>query len=315
MTELPIPTNASNEVARDITVLEDGRLAVFNGTFYPELSVYDGSSWQSYLVDGWSTPNNGSYGGITSIGNVVFVTDGYTGSSGEAKGLIAINLEDGESHRFIDTGDYIDITLGKDSLFYALKNTYGAVDVIDPTTLEVIRSVDLGHSSDSRGVTANADGMIYMVSWQGYVGHYDVAGVLLNTLYIGSNLQDIDMDSNGNIIVGDRLGRVYLTHETLSTFDGIQITNSNTFVSFASPVTTPEPPVLSGSHRRRGRNIQTTLSWSTDASGIDVYFNGQFVESISGKNTAVYTHFKKLSQVFVVCNAGTTDCSEEYVAN
>jgi len=246
---------------------------------------------------------------------MIFVTDGYTGSGGELKGLIAIDLEDGTSQRFIDTSDYIDITLGQDDLFYALRNSYGDVDVIDPTTLVIVRSVDLGHTSASRGVTANAEGMIYMVSWDGYIGYYDSSGALLNTLSIGGDLQDIDIDSTGRIIVGSRFGQAYLTDETLSTFSEIQATSSNTFVSFVSPITAPEPPVLTGTHRKIGRNIQTTLSWSTDAPGVDVYFNGQLIENIFGESTAIYSYFKKLSQVFEVCNIGTTDCSSEYIAN
>lgn len=294
-----------------------GKLAIFNGTFYPELSVFNGTHWESLNVDGWSTPNNVSYGGITSIGPVVFVTDGYTASGGEAKGLIAIDLDDGSgsSEHFINTSDYIDITLGRDNLLYALRNTYGDVDVIDPATLEIIRSVDLGHTSSSRGVTANAEGMIFMVSWNGYIGHYDASGVLLNTLPIGGNLHDIDIDSNGKITVGSRFGQVYLTDETLSTFTEIPVTGSNTFVSFASTSTSPEPPVLTGTHSKQGRDVLTILSWSTDAPGVDIYFNGQLIESISGERSATYSYFKKVSQTFVVCNTGTADCSSEYIAN
>lgn len=315
ISQIPIPSNAENEKARDLTILEDGRLAVFNGTFYPELSVYNGTNWQSFSVDGWSTPNNLSYGGITSIGNTVFVTDGYTGAGGEAKGLIAIDLDGGVSQRFIDTSDYIDITLGEDDLLYALKNTYGDVDVIDPVTLAVMRSIDLGHTSASRGVTANAEGMIYMVSWDGYIGHYNESGALLNTLFIGGNLQDIDVDSTGRIIVGSRFGQAYLTDETISTFSEILATSSNTFVSFVSPITTPEPPILAGTHSKKGRNLQTVLNWSTEAPGVDVYFNGQLIDSILGQRTATYSYFKNMSQVFVVCNIGTKYCSSGYVAN
>ncbi|HEX7028491.1 MAG TPA: hypothetical protein VF268_14720 [Gammaproteobacteria bacterium] len=317
VTQIPIPASPENEMPRDLTVLQDGRLAVFNGTFSPVLSVFDGSVWTDLSIDGWSTPNNITYGGITSIGDTVFVTDGYT-AGGEAKGLIAVDLAGGTHERFIDANDYIDLTLGKDGLLYALRNVYGALDVVDPATYSVIRSVSLGHTSSSRSAIANADGIIYMVSLSGYIGQYDSNGTLLNTLSIRSYIHDIDIDNDGRIIVGSNSGEVYLTDENLSSFSEIPVSTSDTFVSFVTPVTFPEdpaPPVLSGSHKRRGRDIQTTLIWSTDASGVDVYFNGQLVETVTERNTATYSYFKKLSQVFVVCNAGTLDCSNQYVAN
>ena len=124
-------------------------------------------------VAGWSIPNNTTYGGIVSIANKVFVTDGFTCNGGEARGIIVIDLNDGTSNRFISDKDYIDIALGGDGLLYALQNTYGALDVIDPVSLAIVRSVALGHTSSSRGVTANANGDIFMASLDGYVAQYD----------------------------------------------------------------------------------------------------------------------------------------------
>lgn len=317
VSQVPIPASPANEVARDITVLEDGKLAVFNGTFSPVLSIFDGVDWTDSSVDGWSSPNTLYHGGITSIGDTVFVTDSFTYNGGEARGLIAFDLRDGTNQRFADTSDYIDITLGKDGLLYALKNVYGALDIVDPATFSVLRSVALGHTSASRAAIANADGMIYMVGWNGSIAHYDPNGVLLNTLHIGGDLFDIDIDNDGRIIVGSRFGQAYLTDESLSSFSEISAGTSSTFVAFVTPVTLPEPapPVLVGSHERQGRNIHTTLNWTTEATGVDVYFNGQLIDTVTDANTASYSYFKKLSQVFVVCNIGTSDCSNEYIVN
>ena len=309
-----IPLNTNNEVARDLLVLEDGRLAVFNGTFYPELTIYDGSSWQNITVSGWSTPNNLSYGGIASIDNRVFVTDGYTASGGEAKGLIEINLDTGVTNRFIDNKDYIDVTLGRDGLLYALQNTYGLVDVVDPDSLAILRSVALGHTSGSRGVAANANGEIFMVSWDGYIAHYDVNGVQVNTLSIGGNLHDIDIDETGRLIVGSRFGKAFVTDESLAEFTEIVATSMSAFAAFVPPEPPLAAPVLSGDHSRKGRWITTTLTWVTEAPAVDVYFNNILIDTFAS-NTATYKYSKKISQTFVVCNTGTQDCSDEYIAN
>lgn len=90
LSQLSIPPNAEDELIIDIAVLDDGRLAVYNGTFSPELAVFDGTNWSTFTVDGWSTVNNLSYGGITSIDDEVFVTDGVTSNGGEAQGLVSI---------------------------------------------------------------------------------------------------------------------------------------------------------------------------------------------------------------------------------
>ena len=77
----------------------------------------------------------------------------------------------------------------------------------------------------------------------------------------------------------------------------------------------PQAPELSGSHYRQGRNIITTLNWVTEAEGVDVYYNGQLLETITAANEATYYYFKKFAQEFMVCNIGTDDCSVTYVAN
>lgn len=317
LSTLEVPMGFNAEQVRDITILENGRLAVFNGTFAPELNVYDGNYWESYQIDGWSTPNNLTYGGIANVGEVVFLTDGST-FGGEAKGLIAFNEQSLTHQRFIDTSDYIDITLGADNQLYALRNFYGDVDVFDPLSLELVRSVDLGHLSSSRSVTANAAGEIYMVSWNGYVAQYDESGNLMQTLDIGGGLHDIDINDQGALLIGSWNGAFYLTDESLTTYQSFAMPASNVFVAFASPVrfTPPiEPPVLVGSHYRHGRTIYTTLNWSTEAQGVDVYLNGELLDTFSGVNEATYAFFKKYAQVFMVCNMGTEDCSATYVAN
>ena len=63
------------ESLRDITQLGDGRLAVFNGTFNPYLSIFDfnTATWTHTVVPGWSTSNNSRFGGIASVGDLIFI--------------------------------------------------------------------------------------------------------------------------------------------------------------------------------------------------------------------------------------------------
>ncbi|MHC4800010.1 MAG: hypothetical protein ACYTF1_25515, partial [Planctomycetota bacterium] len=74
----PVPYYGTDyQQARDIAVGQDGKVYVYNGTFDPHLSVLDptAATWEHYTVDGWSTANNGTYGGIAAKGNDIFVTD------------------------------------------------------------------------------------------------------------------------------------------------------------------------------------------------------------------------------------------------
>lgn len=318
VSSVTIPPNSSNETARDVYILEDGRLAVFNGTFDPELAIFNGSQWEQYQSQGWSTVNNITFGGITSIGDEVFVTDSFTFSGGEATGIVAFDSSFGTSDRFLHYNEYIDVTLGGDGLLYALRNQYGALDIIDPVTMAIINSVALGHTSGSRGVVANEAGEIYMASWNGYVARYTADGVLTNTLTISNNLSDIDMDSSGQLIVGDRFGGVHLIDGDLSSFSSFQVGDRTTFVAFVPAATAvPDPPTLAGTSIKKKRYLNTTLSWNSDAAEVDVYYNDQIIDTQPGSASTTYSYRfrKKMAQVFKVCNAGTEDCSADYVAN
>lgn len=314
VSQLSIPTNSSGEVSRDLVVLDDGRLAVFNGTFAPTLSIWNGSTWEHLTLAGWSTVNNVSYGGIAAFGNTVLVTDMFT-YGGESMGIIAFDLSSGTARHVYDANEYIDLAIGKDGLLYALRNAYGDLDVIDPATFTLLRTVDLGHTSGSRSVDVNANGEIFMSSWSGYIGHYTAAGELLNTLTIGGSLFDIDLDGAGRVITGSRFDNAYITDESFSSLNSIYNGRWNIFVANVPDVQdVPAAPVLTPSKDQQGAWITTTLNWTTDAPGVDVYYNGELVDTFTDVTTASYRNRKQFSQIYTVCNVGTQDCSE-FVAN
>ncbi len=314
VSQLAVPLSSQGEVARDMAILDDGRLAVFNGTFQPELSIYDGVSWQSTSIPGWSTPNNVTYGGITVYQGDIILTDGMTYNGGEAEGLIRVDAGDFSYQRYAQSTAYIDVAMGQDGLLYALQNTYGDLDVYDPADFTLQRSIDLGHSSSSRGISVNANGEIFMVSLNGYVSHYSAAGELLNTLQVASYLSDIDLDANGNITLGAVYSSAFMTDESLATFTPLALEEGNVFVAFV-PVAAAAPPELVGSHSSQGGWIDTSLTWVAEVSSVDIYLNDVLIETVSGVGSASYRYHKKYSQVYKVCNAGTESCSERYVSN
>jgi len=305
--QVAIPGDTGTEYPRDLVVLDDKRVAVYNGTFNPELSLYDGVTWKHTSIAGWSTANNVSYGGIAHIGNTIYLTDMAT-SGGEAKGLVVIDADSNVSQRYHENNDYTDITLGKNGLLYALRNNYGSLDVIDPATMAILFNVALGNASESRAVTANANGEIYMAGWYGNLSKFDAGGVLMTSLDLGENLTDIDMDANGHIFAGSQSGKVFVTDENLESYSVILVGTSATFV--AAPEIKPQ---LSGSYEKWRGHFKTTLTWNSDATEIDVYQNDTIIDTVAGNGTATYIEKTNGALVYKLCVKGTSLCSDPYV--
>lgn len=248
-----IPANASNETPRDLIAGAASAVHLFNGTFDPLLSTLSQGQWTHSSFSGWSIPNNVSYGGIARVGTDIIVTDGMTYQGGEAKGLVRFDTTSVNSpQRYLDENAYIDVTLGQDGKLYALRNTYGDLDVIDPQTMTILNSVDLGHTSSSRAVTADSSGTIFMASWDGNLYRYSASGTQEASLDLGTgtydnDLYDIDIAPNGTIAVGNRFGKVFVTDTSLQNAQSFSVSNSGAFVAFSGGTSTtpdteePEP--------------------------------------------------------------------------
>jgi hypothetical protein len=233
-----IPVNSSSEVARDLIRHPEQGTWIFNGTFQPVLSHMQEGVWSSFGFAGWSTANSGSYGGITSRGQFVYVTDGSTFQAGEPKGLVRFDMR-GQlpPARFLTQYEYIDVTLGLDGWLYSLRNTYGTLDVIAPETMTLVRSVSLGHTSGSRAAVATADGDIYLASWDGRVYHYDRDGRLQNSVLLGSNLYDLDIHPAWGLLVSNRFGDVWRLNFALEILQNFNASQQGAFVAFADAPT------------------------------------------------------------------------------
>src|SRR5262249_28847994 len=144
---ITIPASGTtDEDARDLVVASDDTVQLYNGTFDPILSTYASGTWTSRTYAGWSTVNNGSYGGVARSGNYVFVT-GMTPGPGAAplRAIIRSNRADGTATRFATAFEPSDLTIGQNGRLYAL-NAYGGVQVYHPETLALEQSFTLPYS-------------------------------------------------------------------------------------------------------------------------------------------------------------------------
>ncbi len=101
---VPWPAGARpvGQDVRDVVVMQNGKIAVYNGNTLGFLSVYSPgtASWQHFSAPGLSTSqtDNGT-GGISTMGDYVFLTDMEDGA-GSPFGIVRINTVTGEVQRF-----------------------------------------------------------------------------------------------------------------------------------------------------------------------------------------------------------------------
>lgn len=240
---LSVPADGDNG-PRDIVVDDLGRLHVYNGTFDPVLSTYDSvtETWSSQTTPGWSTANNVSYGGIATWRDFVFVTDMSTAGDGgvdQAEGFLRLDVSTSEWIRFAEDTGPIDLNVGLDDVLYVLWSSGRMLDRFDPATGLMIDSVNLTDIlgfEQHRAVTADASGTIYLADWDGDVAVFDPDGTIIAETNIcdvaqSCNLYDIDVASDGRVIIGDRDGGVTITNSTLTSFDSTS-SFAGAFVSF-----------------------------------------------------------------------------------
>jgi len=246
-TQYPNGSYPATEYARDLVVDDDGIVHLFNGTFSPYLSSRDPAAglptWAHQTYPDWKTVNNGSYGGIDVYENQVFVTDMLT-----SNGVVAFDLDSNVAFRFADGTDAIDLTVGLDGLLYVLSpgGSPGGrtVDVYDPETYALLRSVDLtgifGWNAH-RAIAVNSNGDLYIADWDGEIHHVDAAGTLVQTIappcdWIGSEIQcsfyDINISESGQLVLGSRFGEIIVTDVDFAAVSKFQIGDRGAFVEF-----------------------------------------------------------------------------------
>jgi subtilisin-like proprotein convertase family protein len=129
------------EDVKDIQVLRNGNIAVYNGTDTSTLSVYNTTTaaWIHYTIAGMSgSATDPGAGGLASFGNYIFLTDLETATSPE-HGLIRLDLVSGQTTRFANNA--------RGARLFAERGLTSIVE-IDPITGDTINTIALSGFSD-----------------------------------------------------------------------------------------------------------------------------------------------------------------------
>jgi hypothetical protein len=234
---IAVPNGGGDTPARDLIVGTNGVLHIYNGTFDPHLSTYFPitTTWTHQTHPGWNTVNNITYGGIARYQDYIFVSDMIVAGDGITDtGIIRFDTVSDTSQRFADTLEFIDLTLGMDRLLYALRNDESTVNVYNPSTMSSVRTISL--ASEVRGIAVNEEGHIFGASWDDNIYHFDANGIQLNSKASGTtDLADIDITCDGQLVVGSRFGQVVVSDEALSSVTSFSAGSNTAFVSFSNP--------------------------------------------------------------------------------
>lgn len=155
------PTRPVGEFVHDVEVLEDGRIVVFNGTTSVALSIYNPNTdlWQHIgpFVGLSADSADSTTGGLTSVGNYVFLTD-LEAFDDDTHGMMRVDLSLLQDPAYNSANDDFDITV--DNGFASIVDGFGAgtlgsrfftlsgfrpssVSEINPSTGELIQSIAL----------------------------------------------------------------------------------------------------------------------------------------------------------------------------
>ncbi len=231
--------NAAEEGARseprDLAQTDDGRIAVFNGTFEPYLSVYDPATteWTHVTAPDWALTNMVYAGGLATYDHFVFVVN-HSIITAEAA-VIRFDLDGGEPTWFaVGRTDIQDVSVGLDGLLY-VQDDLGEVQIYDLETLEFQRELSIDLATGEAGVVADADGNIYGVSWSNFAVKVAPDGTELARLDFDGvvNTFDLDLRANGSILIGERKGTILQTDTSFATPRPLSIASTSVFVAYA----------------------------------------------------------------------------------
>lgn len=228
--EVAIPGQLDySDYARDIVILDDGRIAVFNGTFSPVLSYYtpETNTWEHIQAPSWSTINNLTYGGIDALGAKVYVTNMSTAGN-TTSGIVEFDL-DSKQVTYHDGFELFDLTVGLDGFIYGLDDS--TVYKYDPVSFTLIKTIPI---SSSRSIAVDADGSIFSATWGGEIIHHYAAGTVVDTFSFGGSFFDISISESGEVIASNRDNQVFTTNKQFTSHRELSLTGS--FIDFAPSI-------------------------------------------------------------------------------
>ena len=243
--------NSSFTDLRDIVVGSAGEVFAYSGTFDPTLATLTPSTGaitrDSFA--GWATGNNITFGGIATLGDFVYVTDGLVTDG--TFGIVRFDTQGGSTLRFGPRG-YSDLTVGGNGLIYGLSVSGSEVDVFDPTSNQLVDTLRFSGTSNVRGIAVDRDGIIYASSFNEFVSSHDSQGNLINSFSftaggsrLDDDLGDLNINDNGDLIIGSRFGGLLVGDTSLTDFTIVDVNASSpVFTTFVTPLTVPEPVIL-----------------------------------------------------------------------
>ena len=227
------PVAGGDYPIRDLVLDSSGKIQIFNGTFNPYLTTIDevAGTRADHTVTGWSTANVGSFGGIVSFGQYIFVSDMDTVGDPE-KGIIRFDTTDYSSLRFATTLGFNKLTLGFDGLLYGLETNQ--LRVYNPATLALVRTLTVPILAQPMTIAVNAAGDIFAVARDQNIYRYDSNFVLNKTVITtGSILNEIELSAEGQLVVSGQTGDVLVLDEALmDTPVKFSVSSTQAFVAF-----------------------------------------------------------------------------------
>jgi hypothetical protein len=258
---IPVPRMiGTGNYARDLVLGADGVVYIFNGTFDPYLSAYDPvtDNWSHTTFLGWSIVNVTYYGGIVYFDGKVFLSDHTTGGVGDApKGIVQIDVANGQGQRFATDIEPIDLSMGLDGWLYALHPTGSpggrTLDAYDPVSLVRVERIDLTRTlgwTSNQTVAVAASGDLF-VGQDNEVLRLDHLGNIIASLAMpcssGCTVADIDLAPDGTMLVGTWSHEVFVSDDDLTAAAPLSVPSwtepAASFVAFGTYFQPPPSPL------------------------------------------------------------------------
>jgi hypothetical protein len=188
-----------------LAVLENGSVAMISGQSSPRLSILNPNSggWRrSATVPGWNLTPSGGH--LVAIGNDVLVTDADDVPTRQ-RGLIRFDSVDFSYERALD--DVIgDLAHASDGFIYAelAHRTAGVIQVLDPSSLQVLREISLGSMFTTLAVAS--DGSIAASRQNRTIHRYDSQGFFISGLSLPVSATDTEFARDDTLFIALRTG-------------------------------------------------------------------------------------------------------------